>query len=253
MLDFYEKDDNNYCSNPVGYVPTLAHRPSGLWASIFMYKLSQVTAFIDGFNLYHSLVDLGPENNHLKWLNLWTLSQRYACMEGQKLTRVLYFSAYATWLPGPYYRHRAFVKALQTQSVEFVPGRFKEKERSCKNCCKTWIGHEEKETDVNIAIHMLDEAYLDTFDHALLFSADSDLSPVVRILKTRFPKKQIFIITPPRYEHSKELIKASGGYNFSRKIKVSHLENCLLPATLSGKDGTLIQRPPEYNPPQNNS
>lgn len=215
-----------------------------------MHNTSRVSAFIDGFNLYHSLVDLGPENNHLKWLDLWALSGRYSSMQGQVLTKVLYFSAYATWLPSKYYKHRTYVKALKTQRVEFIQGRFKEKERSCLACKRTWIGHEEKETDVNIALHLLDEAYRDNFDHALLFSADSDLAPAVRLLRKRFPKKKVFIITPPLYKHSKELITAVGGFNFSRKIEVSHLRKCLLPETLSDKDGTEIQRPSGYSPPE---
>lgn len=235
-------------SNPVGYVPTPAHKPSSLWAFKFMSKTNRVSAFIDGFNLYHSLADLGPEKNHLKWLDLWSLSKKYSSMQGQELTRVFYFSAYATWLPGPYHRHRTYVRALQVQGVDFIQGRFKEKDRFCKDCKKTWVAHEEKETDVNIALRMLDEAYRNTYDHALLFSADSDLVPAVKMAKERFPKKQIFVITPPHYKHSLELIKAVGGYRFSRKIKVSHLEQCLLPEIISEEDGASIRRPSEYNP-----
>lgn len=213
-----------------------------------MNETNKVSAFIDGFNLYHSLVDLGKDNNHLKWLDLWKLAKRYSSMNSQDLTNVYYFSAYATWLPGPYRRHRTYVKALKEQGVTFVQGRFKEKERFCKECKRTWRGHEEKETDVNIALHLLDEAYRDSFDHALLFTADSDLAPAVRIVKKRFPNKQIFIITPPRYKHSLELIRAVGGHKYSRQIKLSHLENALLPETIVTKDGNTIQRPSKYNP-----
>ncbi len=212
-----------------------------------MYKTNKVSAFIDGFNLYHSLDDLGKDKNYLKWLDLWKLSKRYSSMAGQDLTNVYYFSAYATWLHGPYHRHRIYVKALEEQGVTFVQGRFKKKNRYCKKCKKTWVGHEEKETDVNIALHLLDEAYRDSFDHALLFSADSDLVPAVRIVKDRFPQKQIFVITPPCYKNCLELIKAVGGYKYSRQIKLIHLEKALLPEAISTKDGTTIQRPVEYN------
>lgn len=38
-------------------------------------------------------------------------------------------------------------------------GKFKEKDRSCNICSSMWNAHEEKETDVNIALYILDEAY----------------------------------------------------------------------------------------------
>lgn len=70
-----------------------------------------------------------------------------------------------------------------------VLGRLKEKDRECFACGKTWTDHEEKETDVNLAVYLIDLAYQDAYDRALLFSGDSDLVPAVRLVKRRFPKK----------------------------------------------------------------
>ncbi|MCB4757566.1 MAG: NYN domain-containing protein [Elusimicrobia bacterium] len=207
----------------------------------------RVITYIDGFNLYHAINDLGK--NHLKWLDLWGLSSRFATKPDQFLTAVKYFSAFATWLPGPYKRHRDYVDALKTNNVEFIEGGFKEKTRYCKNCHAKWIGHEEKETDVNIAIHILNDAYLDLFDQALLFSADSDLVPVIKLVKQLFPQKFIYIVKPPKVWVPKELIRAAGGFQFFREIKESHLEKCLFPEHVVDSAGKLVsERPEEYKP-----
>ena len=57
----------------------------------------RVVCFIDGFNLYHSIDDLGDD--HLKWVDLWALSEVFIKKTSQRLENVYYFSAYADWLP----------------------------------------------------------------------------------------------------------------------------------------------------------
>ena len=42
---------------------------------------------------------------------------------------------------------------------------------------------EEKGTDVNLAVHLVNDAHLGRFDTALIFSNDSDLKEAVRIVK----------------------------------------------------------------------
>jgi uncharacterized LabA/DUF88 family protein len=165
------------------------------------------------------------------------------------VTAVKYFSAYATWKVAAYARHRQYVRALEAVGVTPVMGRFKEKDRECRSCGMKWLAHEEKETDVNIALHMLNAAYRDEFDHAFLLSNDSDLSPVVRMLREVFPGKRVRILTPPKRRTSKELVDAAGGMQCVRTIKESRVRKALLPASLVGDGGATIQRPREYSPP----
>jgi hypothetical protein len=55
----------------------------------------RVACYIDGFNLYHAIADLGKP--HLKWVDLFALAQSL-CRAEETLVKVAYFSAYATWL-----------------------------------------------------------------------------------------------------------------------------------------------------------
>jgi uncharacterized LabA/DUF88 family protein len=180
-------------------------------------------------------------------VNLRSLCEAFTHKHSQTLGSVYYFSAYATWQPRKVSRHRAYVKALQSVGVTIVLGQFKEKDRRCPACRNAWKGHEEKETDVNIAIAMLSLGFGDTYDRAFLVSQDSDLAPAVRsVVATAM--KQVTVITPPHRPHSTELIGASHGDK--AKVSVDILERSLLPQEVYDAGGNIIaRRPPQYDPP----
>ena len=148
--------------------------------------MARVIFFIDGFNLYHAIKSL--QANHLKWLDLKTLCQNFAPSPQFTIENIHYFSAYATWLLGAFHRHKIYLQALRSTGVVPVLGKFKKKDSGCKQCGSTWKSHEEKETDVNIALHILDQAYRNKFDRAIIISADSDFSPAVKLVRKRFPE-----------------------------------------------------------------
>ena len=203
--------------------------------------------FIDGFNLYHALKRLdGP---HLKWVDLMKLMQQQIAPHSEMIADVFYFSAYAYWLPDQKTRHEEYVKALASTGVQIVMGQFKEKERSCLKCKTTWTQHEEKETDVNIALFVLNEAYRNTYDRAYIVSRDSDLKPAVEMVRARFPEKEMYIVAPPHLGHSNDLIQVAHG---KRKIKKPQIERCLFADQITDGQGNVIAvRPKEYAPPVN--
>lgn len=209
----------------------------------------RVTAFIDGFNLYHALDDLGL--HHLKWLDLRTLCEHFAPPPQLQLDRIYYFSAYATWRPDAYKRHREYTKALRAVGVTPILGRFKLKDRQCRRCGHIWRDHEEKETDVNIALHLLVGAVKDTYDRALLISGDSDLAPAVRTVKKEYPNKNIRIVSPVGRAYSMDLYRAAGGKRRCRQMKLLHVERSLLDRQVEDPSGKVVAvRPRQYDPPK---
>ena len=60
------------------------------------------------------------------------------------------------------------------------------------NCGNKWLAPKEKMTDVNIATEMLQDAFLDKYDMAMLISGDSDLIPPIRAIHNNFKKKKGF-------------------------------------------------------------
>jgi NYN domain len=205
--------------------------------------MRKVIAYIDGFNLYHAIDDL--EKPHLKWLDLKALAATI-CGEKETLVATKYFSAHATWLEAPFKRHLAYVAALKHVGVDCYIGHFKEKHRHCAKCGATWIGHEEKETDVAIAVELVADAFLNRFDRALIISADSDLGPAIKSVKANFPKKAVNVIAPPgRKSHARDLSPLF-------EITSGRLARCLLPPSANDASGALIfKRPPSYDPPKN--
>ena len=109
----------------------------------------RVSCYIDGFNVYHSIDDMSRAtrgaDNHLKWLDLRKLMNIFTDSAVHQIISIKYFSAYATWLPGPYARHRLYVLALENSGVDVVLGQFKQKDILCKNCRTVFKGREEKD------------------------------------------------------------------------------------------------------------
>ena len=164
----------------------------------------------------------------------------------ESVLAVNYFSAYADWMPVQKRRHEAYVMALEAVGVTAVMGQFKRKDRGCRACGTRWVGHEEKETDVNIAIWLLNEAYRNTYDTAYIVSRDSDMVPAIRMVRSIFPEKRIIAVAPPHMGHSNDIISVSSG---KKKIKISHLERSLLPKYVLDANGNqIVKRPAEYDP-----
>jgi uncharacterized LabA/DUF88 family protein len=211
----------------------------------------RVACYIDGFNVYHAIDDMSRATrgakNYLKWVDLQKLMAVFTDPAVHQIVSIKYFSAYAKWMAGPYARHQLYVAALRNSAVEVILGQFKEKDIYCKNCKTTFKGHEEKESDVNLACHLTADSYRDIFDQAFIVSRDSDLSQPIRFLREHFPKKKIKVIAPPKRGHSKELWALA---NMRASIEEVHLEASLFPKLIADAAGkTICERPAEYDPP----
>lgn len=135
-----------------------------------MHNKKRIAVYVDGFNLYHALKNL--KKPHLKWLNIRSLVEKFIDQKSEVIDKIYYFSAIATHINNDVAkRHRVYIEALETFSVQFIEGHFKKKEHTCHvkdRVNLTLYKHEEKETDVNIAIYMVRDAILKKFDKLIL-------------------------------------------------------------------------------------
>jgi uncharacterized LabA/DUF88 family protein len=200
----------------------------------------RVMAFIDGFNMYHSL----QENacNGLKWVNYHALADAFVAKSREQLVNTFYFTAIVPWDTQKAARHKLFMRAQELHRVEVVIGRFKEVTRKCRRCGQRYKTFEEKETDINIAVTMLLEAANDTFDKALLFSGDSDMIAGVKALKRLAPHKHIQAVIPI----GRSSIDLATTCHSSAKIKRHHLERNQLPPDITLDDGSILRKPKEW-------
>lgn len=129
--------------------------------------MKRVSFLIDGFNLYHSLREIGRLTKApVKWLDIVKLCEAYlhavrsGVGERVELASVTYFSAFATHLvpsnPDVVKRHQTYVAALESTGVEVVLARFKEKTITCPVCGNRIKRHEEKETDVALGLRLIE-------------------------------------------------------------------------------------------------
>ncbi len=216
----------------------------------------RIVAYIDGFNLYHAIDDLGKHDPrrpkaaqvrkpHLKWLNLWSLCESLA-RSGETLAEVNYFSAFATWRFDAHKRHLEYVKALKHAGVTCHMGHFKNKPKECKSCGANWVEHEEKETDVHIAARIVFDAFENKFDRLILITADSDLAPALNLVRSKFPTKHVFVVAPPgRHNHARSL---NTNYTLTPGRIGQHLFS---QSKADGNGQPIYTRPRMYDPPEN--
>jgi uncharacterized LabA/DUF88 family protein len=183
-------------------------RQRGRFSFVGANLANRVIVFVDGFNLYHAIHELNFDpktkkptspKHYLKWLNITALSKALIHPNQDNLVGEYYFSAYAGWVAQDVQdRHRDYVAALKSTGVIPVMGTFKKKPRKCPSCKHEWDTHEEKESDVNIALHLVTLAYENAFDKAIIFTADTDLAPAIRTVREKFPLKDVRVAIPER-------------------------------------------------------
>jgi len=200
--------------------------------------------YIDGFNLYHSIDSLRPKKPHLKWVNLWGLCNSLL-IENQSLTGVEYFSAFKKTNLDRLKRHEQYVEALKYYGVSIHMGIFKRKYHFCRKCHQTYIAWEEKETDVHLAVKIVEDAFTNQFDTAVVISADTDLIPPIQSVQSFFPDKNAIVIAPPKR------MARCRSMNPVYEIPVGKISKNLLPDSVLDSEGTAVfTRPVEYDPPE---
>lgn len=202
--------------------------------------MKRVIAYIDGFNLYYGLEE--KRWKRFYWLNIQRLIQ-YLLKPDQKLETTKYFTAQVISTPHDPDKARRqvfFLEALQTlPDFEIFYGHYLLKNQTCYACGSNWIVHEEKMTDVNIAVEMLTDAFHDRFDMALLVSGDSDLCGPLEKIRQHFPDKRVIIAFPPAREsvHLKRF--ADGSFIIGRR----NIARSQFPDEVQKPDGIILRRP----------
>lgn len=193
---------------------------------------NRVLVLIDGYNYYHKLKEYQDKYNKcVKWLNYKSLVESWLTEEDDKDSiQIYYFSAIATWRgAGSVTRHKIYIKALEDVGIIPVYGEFKEKKtqrckstEKCSNCTcepdrKKLIRHEEKNSDVNLAITLIEKSLKQEYDKCFILSADNDFASAITKARELNPKVKI-IIQPPPLSRKKPALK--------REYAIDNLEHC---------------------------
>ena len=182
--------------------------------------------YIDGFNLYYRSLKDTPS----KWLDIEALC-RHLIGSDADIRAIKYFTARIkpkTNSAGASDRQYSYIEAIKTSCplVEVIEGEYyirKKKRKLRTNPCKndpscfqnnivSTFEPEEKQTDVNIAAHMIEDAWLNHYDQAILISSDTDMTTALKFVGTSHPNrrkaKKVGLICPTNLDlNAKERAK----------------------------------------------
>lgn len=213
--------------------------------------MEQVAFFVDGFNFYHAINNLSRKDsskNFLKWVDLRSLFGFFIDRHHQEIADIYFFTARPTHIANRQVliRYDALIKAYEHLGIKVVKGKFKEKSTYCRLCKRSFTAHEEKQSDVNLCLYMLQCAVERKYDRLFLVSRDSDMAPAASMIK-RMELTNLSLLTPPEMQPSQEISKIIGK---GGRIKETHLAKSLLAECYRDKDGNVIvTRPSKYTPP----
>ncbi len=221
-------------------------------------RKQKVAFFVDGFNVYHALVDCcraDPSHTCYKWFDLRTFLTKFIDPQKEWISDIYYFSAYFPWerdshtgkyIPdlGKEVRHRAYREALENDGIHTLFGEFlRPRQTKCPCCHGTYDRTEEKRTDVCIGVTMLEMAVKRKYDIAILVSGDTDFVPALETIKRMYPLKKVGVLCPykrPNTEYKKIVTF------YYRKTKLLDYSNCKFPCVITRSDGTQITCPPSW-------
>lgn len=202
-------------------------------------KKERVIVYIDGFNLYFGLMEAGFD--YLRWLNVRLLAEKIL-NQNQILEKVIYFTSRVNGNPDKQKRQSTYLEALEVKNIDIIYGQYNFNTEECKRCGNVWSNPKEKMTDVNIATHILVDAFNDNFDMAVLISGDSDLVPPLKIINSQFKDKRVFVAFPPKRNSVALKNQSKGSMVIGRKtLKESQLEE-----SIKNKFGFKLSKPKEW-------
>lgn len=204
-------------------------------ATVAARQPQRVRVYVDGFNLYYGLHD--KYGRKYLWLDLQALALSFL-KPGQTLVGLHYFTARRRNDVGGQANQAAYLGALRSSGVRVVEGRFQEKSQSCRSCGSTWRSYEEKESDVNFCLQLLEDAVSDKFDVALLITADSDMTPAVKAVRRQCPDAKLVALFPPA-RYSDELKRAVHAH---LRIGQTHIRQAQFPNSVQ-THGVTYTRP----------
>ena len=202
--------------------------------------------YVDGFNLYYGALKGTP----WRWLDPVALFGK-VLQPRHDIVAVKYFTARVSGTPGDPskpQRQDAYLRAVQRfrPEVEVYFGHFLSHpvrmplarpagNRRSAEVVRT----EEKGSNVNLAVHLLNDGWLDACDCTVVVGNDSDLAEAMRLVKLHRGKR-IGLVTPGRREPSRQLLAHA---DFARRIRTNALKHSQLPNPIPG---TNIRKPARW-------
>ena len=198
--------------------------------------------YIDGFNFYY----LALRNTKFKWLDFKALFD--GLLPKNNIIKIKYFTANvsATYDKQQPIRQEAYFRALRktTPEIEIIKGYFqthKVKMPLASDPTKRIevLKTEEKCTDVNLAVHLINDGWKKEYECAVIVSNDGDMAEAMRIVNEEL-MLPIGLAVPGKTTISNSLLKYA---TFIKRIRKRILTTSQLPDKIPN---TNIFKPKEW-------
>ena len=205
-----------------------------------------LNVYVDAFNLYYGSLKGTP----YKWLDIAAMCR--LAFPSDTIQRVRVFSARVNPTPqdpSQHTRQEAYFRALATTpGLTLHMGHFLSSTKSAANANPppkwvTILKREEKGSDVNLAMHLLLDAFDKDCEGFVVVSNDSDLADPVRVVRDRF-QFPITVLHPMRRGRTKSS-QLRDAATASLPIQTSWLASAQFPPLIQDATGT-IHKPPTW-------
>lgn len=217
----------------------------------------KTSVYVDGFNFYYGCFK--HQRRHCvpadKWLN-WRFLANHLAGDDNQVHKVHYFTAHVHRSerdPEQNLRQRLYFRALEsTPSLELHFGKHIPVTRLGRLATTLGIEtsdmspnrlveistFEEKGSDVNLAVQLLDDAWFGEVERAIVVSNDTDLISAIRSARRHI---RIDVVSP-QGTMAKQLAKAAS-YSCSWMLDLSLLPRCRLANPVIARDGSELYPP----------
>lgn len=208
--------------------------------------------YVDGFNLYYGSLKGTPH----KWLDLLALFKMLLRPEND-IRRINYYTARVSGRPdnpdAPT-RQDFYLRALEAHTGELLritEGHFIQKPVTMrlvkplpfrKNMYVKVLKSEEKGSDVNLSVHLLNDAWENKYDCAVVCSNDGDMSEAMRIVR-RDRHRPIILMVPGDPKQRPASAQLRRWASKTIHIPPAAIAACQLPDPIPG---TSIHKPPSW-------
>ncbi|MCA1622487.1 MAG: NYN domain-containing protein [Acidobacteria bacterium] len=198
----------------------------------------KINVYVDGFNLYYGAIKRTP----YRWLDLLTMCR--LLFPNDQINKIKYFTARVSARPSDPdqpIRQATYWRALQTiPNLSIIEGSFLVKPvmmpiaNTNPQRYERVIKTEEKGSDVNLAVHLLNDAYKKDYELAVIVTNDSDLLEPMRIVKQEL-NLPVGLVNP----HKNPSFDLRKHATFIKQLRKGVLQNSQFPITLTDQNGTF--------------
>lgn len=219
-----------------------------------MHPKKQTIVYFDGLNLQHKLEETHP---HLMWLDLVRLA-KIMLGKHHTISQVKYYGARFNSKKKAKLQ-KTYLDALTSHApkIEIHYGEFRQQIKPVKLANARARGlpefadaliTEEKKTDVNLAVHLVRDAFLNRFEAAAIVTNDTDFVEAIRIVREEVGLP-VYLLSPAALSPERRWAHGSlrHAVTKTKHITAEILKLAQFPRIITTRDSQRIIRPHEWD------